>query len=800
MSVIFGPTFPAPGGSTFIGTGSTLTAGGQTRTYGGLDFTDYSHIWWGLANIGVATDGSIDSASETLTFSGISNGGLTATYIGQSTINGALYAGSVFTKLVVTIDGMQSGNATWGSAAASMLTGGAVEVADISGISGQLVVNVQYLASSTLNGTYTALRDFYDAANTGTASLVTSSSGQFFAQVDSPFTAGNDIVDLNTKNLSLFATNPTDVTDALAGNDVVTLSNTQNVGVAFNAGAVDDTIIGSTGGDIINGGADNDTLRGRDGNDTLDGGANGAAGDSADLSDATGAIVLTLDATGGAVVTAAGIGTDTLIGIENVIGGAAGDHLTGNAGNNVLSGGGGDDVLIGGAGNDTLNGGANTDIADYSAATGAINVILIGGNGAVNGGLEVGTDTLISIEKVIGGAGNDVFTIDNAVSVTGGAGFNVVVESSAGVTAVIGSSALLQIQEFVAGGGTNTISVAGGDTDFTYLYGGVGTNTLTTGSGGGYEISTGGTNHMFGGGVIGGVDVFIGGIGASDMHGGNGANVYYAGGNDSVNGAGMYNTEVLLSSNVNLTYGQQLTNVQQVILNNGTNLLDMTGATDFLTLYGGGGTNTMTLGAGGGYELSTGGINHMFGGTSGSGSDVFVGGVGTSDMHGGTGVNTYYVGANDTVAGAGIYNTLVELAQNVTLTLGSAGLTGVQQFILNSGTNSVNASSATSQIIIYGGAGDDTMKGGTGNDYMYGGLGSNSFAVGAGWGQDTIQDWTAGTANHIDMTALAASGVHSMADLTISVVGGNDVIAFSGNSLTLNSFAGVLTAGNFVFA
>lgn len=85
------------------------------------------------------------------------------------------------------------------------------------------------------------------------------------------FTTGNDTVDLNSFDLSAYALNLT--TDALAGDDVVTLSNTQNLGVLFNGNSGNDSIAGSTSGDVIDGGADNDTLVGSTGADSLLGGA-----------------------------------------------------------------------------------------------------------------------------------------------------------------------------------------------------------------------------------------------------------------------------------------------------------------------------------------------------------------------------------------------------------------------------------------------------------------------------------------------------------------------------------------------
>jgi large repetitive protein len=62
--------------------------------------------------------------------------------------------------------------------------------------------------------------------------------------------------------------------------------------------------------------------------------------------------------------TATGEGTDTLIGIENLIGSRQNDNLTGDAGSNVLHGSAGDDILSGDAGDDTLNGGEGADTLD----------------------------------------------------------------------------------------------------------------------------------------------------------------------------------------------------------------------------------------------------------------------------------------------------------------------------------------------------------------------------------------------------------------------------------------------------
>ncbi|KAF0158796.1 MAG: hypothetical protein FD157_4212, partial [Rhodocyclaceae bacterium] len=118
----------------------------------------------------------------------------------------------------------------------------------------------------------------------------------------------------------------------------------------------DNVLFGGAGNDTLNGGAGNDTLKGGLGTDTLIGGADN---DTADFSDATAGVTITLSGGGG---TATGGSADILSGIENLTGGSGADSLTGdinanvltgNAGNDTLTGGGGADTLIGGAGNDT---------------------------------------------------------------------------------------------------------------------------------------------------------------------------------------------------------------------------------------------------------------------------------------------------------------------------------------------------------------------------------------------------------------------------------------------------------------
>jgi Ca2+-binding RTX toxin-like protein len=125
-------------------------------------------------------------------------------------------------------------------------------------------------------------------------------------------------------------------------------------------------------------------------------------------------------------------GDDALSGTsgDDVIAGRDGnDVLSGGAGNDLLLGGSGNNTFIGGSGSDRLIGGTGTDTADYSGETAAVQVDLNLGNATDSSG---GTDTLISIERLLGSAfsdiiiGNDKENIivggGGADTLTGGAG------------------------------------------------------------------------------------------------------------------------------------------------------------------------------------------------------------------------------------------------------------------------------------------------------------------------------------------------------------------------------------------
>ncbi len=129
-------------------------------------------------------------------------------------------------------------------------------------------------------------------------------------------------------------------------------------GRGISGGGGDDTLTGSLKGDSIGGGSGNDTLSGAAGNDMLlpaagDDTVDGGLGRDTVWFAARPPIGITADLRTGV---ATGDGTDTLTGVESLIGSSRDDHFSGDWHANSFDGQGGGDVLIGRGGADNLDG------------------------------------------------------------------------------------------------------------------------------------------------------------------------------------------------------------------------------------------------------------------------------------------------------------------------------------------------------------------------------------------------------------------------------------------------------------
>ncbi len=460
--------------------------------------------------------------------------------------------------------------------------------------------------------------------------------------------------------------------------------NAVNIPLAVNA------VTGTAGDDVLLATGDDDRIDGMGGSDTVSF-AGATAGVTVDLT-VTGA-----QATGGS-------GNDELISIENLTGSSFNDVLTGDSGNNILiggagndilNGGDGDDVLIGGAGSDTLNGGAGVDTVSFANATGGVRVRL--DDATPNAIYGFSTDTLSSVENIIGSAFDDYLY--------GDAGVNV-----------------------IRGGAGNDFVIGRGGADF--LYGEDGDDLFNLDDG---DVAEGGA----------GADTFISLSGHSVIND-------FTVGEDFLDALG-YRT-------VNLV--QEGDDVRVVFSANHSVLLkDITVAeidpADFdfaITMHGsedgdvltGSGASDYILGNGGDDVIVTGdGRNYAFGG---EGNDHITGGASLDRLYGGAGDDVIVIGPGGAdYLNGGHGNDTVSFEQASSYVRVTLGTTASQD--TRGGGNNVYLASFENVVgsdfndfiygnlehnVLQGGAGDDVLAGFGGNDVLIGGGGHDALIGGSG--------------------------------------------------------------------
>ncbi|MFZ0407717.1 MAG: calcium-binding protein [Cyanobium sp.] len=201
------------------------------------------------------------------------------------------------------------------------------------------------------------------------------------------------------------------------------------------------------------------------------------------------------------------------------------DQLLGLAGNDQLGGGAGNDTLLGGDGDDLLDGGDGLDTASYAGASGSVSVDLgLNGPQATGAG---GVDTLVALEHLIGGSGNDRLLGQGAANrIDGGEGDDLI-DGGAGNDTLIGGNHL-------AGDSLSYASASAGVKLSLAL-----TTAQTTGGAGsdvisGFEHLLGSrfSDHLSGSGTANqingaaGNDTIQGGAGADSPLGGEGGDLF----------------------------------------------------------------------------------------------------------------------------------------------------------------------------------------------------------------------------------------------------------------------------------
>lgn len=160
---------------------------------------------------------------------------------------------------------------------------------------------------------------------------------------------------------------------------------------SLSGGSGDDRLISGDSGDRLSGGNGADQLWGRLGDDLFDG---GQGVDTAEFARADNGVTVNLSVTG---AQATGAGTDTLVGIENLVGSYDDDSLTGDAGKNTIDGG--------SSGDDRLDGGDGRDRVSYAESYHGVTVDLARRDAQAVSSDKV--DTIVNFEGVIGSRFDD---------------------------------------------------------------------------------------------------------------------------------------------------------------------------------------------------------------------------------------------------------------------------------------------------------------------------------------------------------------------------------------------------------
>ncbi len=592
------------------------------------------------------------------------------------------------------------------------------------------------------------------------------------------YTLGQNVEDLRHAGTAAFTGTGTgnaanNYIHGAGGNDKLT-GNAGNDGLIGNGG--NDSLLGGTGSDLLRGGA---------GNDTLDGGA--IAGNDlnrASYLDAMAGIDVNL-ATGKA---SDGLkGTDTLVNINGVQGSDHDDTVTGSTALVAESFDlrGGNDSVDGGAITDTL-GYANRNMVFYGFSTEAVTVDL-GRQTAT--GTDIGTDTLININQVVGGRGNDSITgSDSALvewleggagndTLDGGAGTDFVSYINTGgraVTVNLGTQTAAD-----ANGGTDTLAniegvlgtnfndtITGSDNAAIEIFTGNGGNDSIDGAGGidavdyisstaavKVDLSAGTAQDGFGGtDTVLGIEIVRG----SDFHDvlqGSAADESFNGraGNDVLDGRGGFDVADYFDAKAGVT--ASLVTGKASDGSGGTDTLlaieGLSGSRDFADRLMGNGGHNLLSGLGGNDTLDGGAGNDTLAGNGGN--DSLLGGLGDDLLHADGGSDTVDGGVGDdtlVLAGElGDYAREKVSATDVRLTHKAGGDTvlvrNVEQFRFDGGTATLadvtlNVGSFANDTIGSTQA-DDLLAGGAGNDlYVIGHDGVKVVELANG-GTDTVR-------------------------------------------------------------
>ena len=451
----------------------------------------------------------------------------------------------------------------------------------------------------------------------------------------------------------------------------------------------------------------------------------------------------------------AGIGVDTLVNIEGLVGTrfddilvatADGMSLWGGDGNDFITGGSGDDRIDGGAGDDILVGGAGQDSLLFRDADGPIRLFL-GDDSPQDTG--AGIDTISGFENVEGAYGHENY--------------------------IVGTS------------GNNDLR--GGQQD-DRLYG------------------AGGSDWLGGGG---GEDYLDGGAGADEMGGGDGDDTYVVddagdiiyeegwsgSGNDTILSSISW---TLLTASYSLDEMNAYSFIENVTLTGSANN-SATGNNLANILTGNSGSNILSGLEGNDQLFGVAGNDSLVGGT---GNDTLDGGAGIDAMRGGLDDDTYYV---DNISDKVIENS----GEGIDTVYSSASFSlrsNVEHLVLTGSALRGNGNNLANQItgndannIINGGLGADVLTGGAGNDLYYVDNSGDNVVEASGGGRDRVYTSISLTLgdNLEDLFARGSSAINLTGNALDNVLRGNSAANILDGGAGADDLKGGAGADTFVF-
>ena len=335
-----------------------------------------------------------------------------------------------------------------------------------------------------------------------------------------------------------------------------------------------------------------------------------------------------------------------------------------------------------------LNGGAGIDTASFAGETDAFFVDLVAGTSRRGLAANPIEDTLVGIDNVTGGSGDDTISGTAAANnLDGGAGDDTLL-GLGGIDTLIGG---LGNDTLIGGAGNDSLSGGAGLDTFTYTIGD-GADAVDGGA-------DGDTLNIFGTAAGSTLDVIFDGTLITNFEGG------------TVTGVEAINADTL----------------------GGTDRLSYAGTTADVTV-------NLSTGSASGFA-SIANIENV---TGGSGNDTLTGAGNAlvNNLTGGAGNDTYFVDLGDTITEAAGGGTNSVFTSSNTFTLAA----NVENLTFTGAGNFAGTGNASNNVItggdgvdaLSGGVGADTLIGGAGNDVMNGGAGNDTFVFGPGFGNDII--------------------------------------------------------------